>query len=188
MHSLKIKIAAPLVLLACFILLVGFIDSRSINRLENDINTVTERFIPALDAVLQGDRDLYQSRLAEYAFVNATSAAERNSARDDFDENLQQAKDRIRIYTDLSNAFPQMKLQQDTLNKAFDTWETSSKQAFELIEQGEFANALTMINGSGSEKFETLRTFYDRAGDLINQTIAQQHLETQKDIGNMETL
>lgn len=188
MHSLKLKISAPLVLLAGFMLLVGFIDSRSISRLEKDIATVSERFIPTLDAVLQADRDLYQARLAEYAFVNATTASERTAARADFDENLQQAKERMNIYTALSKDYPQMKLQQSALDSAFNSWQTSSREASGLIEQGDFAKALTMINSTGSEKFENLRSFFDRAGDMINQTIKQQNEETRSDINNMEAL
>ncbi|MBU3069424.1 methyl-accepting chemotaxis protein [Aestuariicella sp. G3-2] len=188
MQSLKLKISAPLVLLAGFMLLVGFIDSRSISRLETDISTVSERFIPALDAVLQADRDLYQARLAEYAFVNATTASERTAALADFDENLQQARDRMMTYTALSKDYPQMKLQQSALASAFSGWQASSREASGLIEQGDFARALTMINSTGSEKFENLRSFFDRAGDMINQTIKQQNQETRSDINKMEAV
>ncbi|WP_439134523.1 methyl-accepting chemotaxis protein [Pseudomaricurvus sp.] len=188
MHSLKLKIAAPLVLLAGFMLLVGLIDSRSINQLEQDTSTLSQRFIPALDAVLQADRDLYQSRLAEYAYVNATSDSGRKSATAAYDENLQQAKERMKVYTDLSTDFPQMKLQQNALDNAFNAWEDSSRQAFRLIEQGEFASSLELINGPGSEKFETLRNFFDSAGESINQAIEHQNQVTQEDVSKMETL
>lgn len=188
MKSLKLKIAAPLVLLAGFMLLVGFIDSRSINRLSDDMEIISDRFMPALDAVLQGDRDLYQSRMAAFSFINAPSASERNAALTDYEENLQQAKDRIRIFTDLSREYPEMQLQEDTLKRAFDTWEENSVKAFDLIEEGDFVKALALMNSSGSDKFEELRTYFDRAGDLINKTISTKKEATEKAINNMEAL
>lgn len=188
MKSLKIKLAAPLVLVAAFMLIIAVIDGRSISRLEGDMQNVSQQFIPALDAVLQADRDLYQSRLAEYHFVIATSNAERQSAKGTYDENLQQAKDRMQKFITMGKDYPSMAVDQRSLNQAFERWHNTSKQAFERVNQGNIDGAIYILNGEGEQHFSSLRDFYDQAGDAVNGTIEQQNLDTSSNVKNINIL
>ena len=178
MMSLKTKLAAPMVLLAAFMLVVAYIDSRSIDRLDNDIGKLSSTFVPALDAVLQADRDLYQARLAEYSYVNAIDPDDRQSARATYDENFQQAKDRVGKYISLGRGHDKMRIDPDQLKQAFDRWHATSLEVFELTDQGYIADALVLLAEDGNRSFSQLRNIYDKAGDGVNATITQRNKET----------
>lgn len=188
MKSLKFRISAPLAVLAIFMLVIAYVDRLSISRLESDMSNVSSRFIPALDTVLQADRDLYQARLAELQYIGRTTPAERQKARDTYQENVQQAKDRIGKYMQLGQGVSSMNINKAQLDQAFAAWEATTQQGFELAQQGNPEAALHIISGSGEARFEELRGFYDRAGEAVNTTIKTQNQSTHAAIERTATI
>ncbi len=187
MNSLRIKIAGPMVILATFMLIISFVDSHSVTRLEGDVDVISERMIPALDAVLQADRDLYQARLAEYQYLDATTEQQRQEAQNTYNENVQQAKDRISVYMQNTNDIARMTIDQNQLLRGFSTWTGTSQQAFTASAQGNKEAALGIISGQGESAFSALRDIFDGAGDAVNATINERHTTTQAATSLMKT-
>tara|TARA_R110002072_G_scaffold301723_1_gene482186 strand:- start:61669 stop:61908 length:240 start_codon:yes stop_codon:yes gene_type:complete len=78
------------------LVLVGIVisNSSSMNKVERDLSVFPDGFMPAINVILNADRDLYQARVAELQYVNG-SQSDIVKYKESFEENAQQALDRF---------------------------------------------------------------------------------------------
>ncbi|MEF1289675.1 methyl-accepting chemotaxis protein [Vibrio sp. M260118] len=134
-------------------------------KLNDGIRTVGNTYMPAISAILNADRDLYQAHVAQLIYLSETGNAE---VRADFDENAKQALDRMNLYLDMMSGYPQITNQLGDFNNKYRAWLSSAQQAFNLADQGKLAEAAILIQGDNSVQFSELRDIYDKAGELLN--------------------
>ena len=102
--SIKIKYSIPLAIALFSLIAITYANYMLTDKLERNANIFPNQYMPAINSVLNADRDLYQARVAEIQMVNAPSI-EQNFI-DDFRENAQQAKDRFNNYRGLMKDYP----------------------------------------------------------------------------------
>lgn len=159
--SIKQKLIIPVAVAGVLILLLIWINYILLRSLTDTSDALGDAYLPAVSSVLNADRDLYQARIAQLEYFNAGNTEEKSSAHQAFGENNQQALERM-------NAFMTLLKTQNIELGAIAGFKRAYQQWID-ISQAYFDSPSLKSYRDGSEAFETLREFYDRAGELADE-------------------
>src|SRR5574344_1617164 len=164
--SIRLKAAFGLVLLTLFILIIGGINYLALDRLQGNTQQFVGTLMPGLGVVINGDRDLYQALSAQQEYLLVQGKGEKAAAfKQDFNENAQQAKERMEKFIGMMAVYPEVTRQLDAFPTLFQQWQTQAAQVFVLTDQGQYDEALR-LHAQLEEKFSALREQYNKAGEL----------------------
>jgi len=168
--SIKFQIALPIILLSLLIAVVGIKSLITVNGVIAQTDIAINSLTPATTAVLNADRDLYQAELAmrEYVLLS-TEGRPVATAKQDFDENVQQALDRMTKASGLVRQQGVSVMPDAEFTKVFDHWLNLAKQAMQSAQQGNTQQARMLIEGSEGEAFSRLRDEYNGLGERIDE-------------------
>ena len=136
-----------------------------INQTQSGMSLFSQQFNPSISAVLNGDRDLYQARVAE---LNILINPDDKSQRKAFDENAQQAFDRMQKYKSKLTDFPGILSKLNNFEGVFNNWKQSAEQVFNDAQSGNLDKALKQSSGASLSNFNKLRDYFDLAGELAD--------------------
>jgi methyl-accepting chemotaxis protein len=166
--SIRIKIGVALSILTGTTVITGFVGHQGLEELRGNSQLVATQLMPAQSAILNADRDLYQALTAQMNALLLPDSADLKSQIDTFDENAQQAFDRMHTFLDAVQPFPAIVKQFEDFDSQFNAWRQSARQIFDLIKQGKHDEALTR-NNVLHEQFDQLRDRYNTAGEVLEQ-------------------
>lgn len=176
-HQIKVKYALAFISVALALLVIVVADALLVNMVKARLHTFITNYIPATSTVLNGDRDLYQARVAEIEYLLSAPSSERAPVLiAEFEENAQQAYDRMQAYLQLMQEQPETNTQTANFEVLYSDWKLEATRVFELHQNGETAEALSMLEGSSLTHFNALRDIYDIAG--MNIETATKKAET----------
>lgn len=161
--SIKIKYSIPLAVALLSLITLTIANFVLTEKLENNANVFPDKFMPAINSVLNADRDLYQARVAEIQLV--TSSDHDDQLIQDINENAQQAKDRFNKYRALMSQYPDVLESLKSFDSLYSQWFDEVNQVISAKNKGDIATASSIMNGSSEQRFSTLRTLYDKAGE-----------------------
>ncbi|MCC2604972.1 methyl-accepting chemotaxis protein [Planctobacterium marinum] len=161
--SIGVKYSIPIVAMGLATIIVFLSYSQLTNHIEREASTFPSEFMPAVSLVLNGDRDLYQARVAEQQLVFGTG---NQSAVTELQENAQQAYDRFMQYKRLMSSYPDIIRQLSEFETLYNAWLSSIEQVKQLSASGDLERARQLSNGASEERFQALRTVFDVAGEL----------------------
>lgn len=165
----NLKIGTKLILGFSFILallaIVGFVGNRVSEMIYADLKEVFTVRLPGVDYLTQIDRDLQQLLVAERSMVFADTSSDLfRQLVQDYDENLQQSKERWSKYKALPKT-PEESAIIPEYEKTWAEWQQVSQQ----VVDGRKADtregrrlALDLTLGVAKEKFEAMRDFLDQ--------------------------
>ncbi|MGQ7260703.1 methyl-accepting chemotaxis protein [Vreelandella sp. V005] len=189
LHQIKIKYALAFISVALALLVIVVADALLVNMVKKRLDTFITNYIPATSATLNGDRDLYQARVAEIEYLLSSPDSERAAALiADFEENAQQASERMGVYAELMQDNPKLTTQLANFETLYSEWKQEAEQVFELHQNGETARALSMLSGSSLEHFNALRDVYDVSGINIETATYQAEAAVIKRIQLQQTI
>lgn len=162
-NSIRARYTATFCGLALFVVVVVAMNFSLIAKTEKGIVMFAQSFNPAISAVLNADRDLYQARVAELQVLAGSASV--SDARKDFEENAQQAYDRMQKYKALLADYPDVIAKLDRFESSFTGWKSTSSKVFDLAASGDLESAGTLSAGASKKSFGQLRDFYDIAGE-----------------------
>jgi len=166
-HTLRFKYTAAFTIVALVMAIAAWLSINLIKTSENYSSQFVSTFSPAISTVLNADRDLYQARVAEYEALLTPAALEASLA--DYQDNAEQAYDRMQGYLDLLAARPKLISKLSGFEPAYKKWLSESGKTFSLIEQGKSADALAWSQAQSAKTFSDLRGFYNLAGELVDK-------------------
>ena len=172
LRSIRVKSSLPSLLLALTIGLVWILFSRLSSMQNAGIEHQVDDFIPAISAVLNADRDLYQAREAELQLVVGNGRDE-EGLEADRQENAQQVKDRFATYRDKMSAYPEVLGRFKGFDKAFSDWLSASDAVVASIGQPE--SAMFAAQQKATDAFGKLRDILDKAGEAANTLSEEDH-------------
>ena len=176
-HQIKVKYALAFISVALALLVIVVADALLVNMVKARLHTFITNYIPATSTVLNGDRDLYQARVAEIEYLLSAPSSKRAPVLiAEFEENAQQAYDRMQAYLQLMQEQPETNTQTANFEVLYSDWKLEATRVFELHQNGETAEALSMLEGSSLTHFNALRDIYDIAG--MNIETATKKAET----------
>lgn len=174
LHQIRVKYALAFISVAIALLVIVVADALLVNMVKSRLDTFINNYIPATSTVLNADRDLYQARVAEIEYLLINPGTERASALiADFEENAQQAYDRMGRYAELMQNYPELTTQLADFETLYSNWKQGATRVFELHQRGNTAAALTILSGSSLDGFNALRDIYDVSGMTVETATYQ---------------
>ena len=153
-------------LVAASVGVVGYYSARTINAAADEIFSVR---LPSVDDLIEADRDLQQLLVAERSMIFANAHSELfDQLVADYQQNLQQAQERLAKYQALARSEKETKL--------LAGYEAARKEWLQLSQQiveGRQADtrqgrtlAMDLTLGQAREKFEQMRAYLDQLTEL----------------------
>ncbi len=101
--TIRTKFSIPLIAISLFTILISILSMNNGKRLSADAHLLSTTFMTAINVGLNADRDLYQALTASQNYVTKKVIGLENTAEDrqSFDENAQQALERMHQVLDL---------------------------------------------------------------------------------------
>ena len=158
------KIALPILLLAGLLVLIGSLGVQGIGQVADSSTRLTNRYLPAISLLLNADRDLYQSFVAERSLLDEAAGEFAQSLRDSHAENLQQAYERVHKYADMQPG-AEAKALVAKFDAGFAQWKSTSGKVLALSESDPAA-ASALSYGDSEAQFEAMRDAIDKLGEL----------------------
>lgn len=148
-----------------FMILIAVISYQGLSRIEKNIEDIFLVRLPAVDFLLEADRDLHQALVAERTLlVIESESIHRKELVEAFMVNKEQTKQRFEKYADLVSSSEERRLIPE-FQEAYSNWETSALSVVNsAAEDSEYARELSM--GRANEEFEYMRNFIDQATEL----------------------
>ncbi|MCG9697544.1 methyl-accepting chemotaxis protein [Shewanella sp. Isolate11] len=178
--SIRFRYTAMFCAIAVVFIVSVFLYTKLIAKTEEAITQIGQTFNLAISSVINADRDLYQAQAAELRlFQGENSGSKFNDNRTEFEENAQQALDKMQDYQELMEAYPKILSKLSTFENAYNDWLSHAREVFSLVERGELTAAQNLSKTDVVTKFNALREYYNNAGedadkaslDLSRQTI-----------------
>lgn len=171
-NKISFKYTMAFIAVALSLLAVVLADALLVNMVKNRLSTLVNSYIPAISTTLNADRDLYQARVAEIEYVLTPTSTERSiQLKDSYEENAQQAYDRMQAYLQNMQSHPELVTQLSSFESAYNHWKQESSRVFELHQSGNTDSAISMLSSSSLESFEELRTLYDISGQNVEAVV-----------------
>ncbi|GAA0814095.1 methyl-accepting chemotaxis protein [Colwellia asteriadis] len=182
-NKIRVRYTAAFCTIAAFFIILLLLNYRLIIKTEQSLMIFGENFNPAVSAVLNADRDLYQAKVAEQNALAAFGAEKSVIDVDykDYQENAQQAYDRMKKYQQLMAAYPDSLLKLQQFDSAFKDWRGASEQVFNLIHENNIQAAQNQSAGPANEAFQRLREVYNIAGeeaDITSANVSKQTIDS----------
>ncbi len=174
-QKLQISYSA-IILMMTIIGLVGYF---STSKTHSNGTVIYERNLPAIDFLIEADRDLQQLLVAERTLMSGSSNATlRESLVEDYDTNKKQAWDRWNKYKVLASTVQEERLFPQ-FETAFRDWDKASSAVvspFRKRDSQVDLQALTALSlGSVAEKFESMRDIIDQLTQISLETAGDLH-------------
>lgn len=166
-QNIRFRYSAAFCIVAAIMIFTGVISMSLINMLKHYSVEFSQKFNPAISAVINADRDLYQARTAELSLLLGT--LDFDKAKNDYEENAQQAYDRMNRNLELLKAYPAIAEKLSGFETAYSDWKSKSDQVFLLVQQGKLEQAKVISNGESQTTFSQLRDYYDIAGETADE-------------------
>ena len=171
-NKISFKYAAAFTTVALSLLAVVAADFLLVNMAKDKFHEVVDIYIPAMSTTLNADRDLYQARVAEIEYVLTSSSSSRSAQLlASYEENAQQAYDRMQAYFQSMQSHPELLAQLSNFEITYSKWKQESSRVFELHQSGDINSALDVLSGSSFESFEELRSLYDISGQNVEAVV-----------------
>ncbi len=161
-----LQIFGLLALLLSLTGIAGILGARSINE---ELQTIFNVHLPSIDYLVEADRDLQQLLVAERSMIFADVKSETfKGLLDDYNENLQQVKERFGKYAALAIE-PEEKKIIPKFEAALKAWEPISRQVVNARLEDSRAGrrlALDLTLSGAADKFESMRDNIDKLTNI----------------------
>ena len=169
----RTRVALPFVITAASLILISLFSALTSRTLVSNSNQIANTSLPAVSAILNGDRDLYQALVAQNEYIDSSFRLQADTEHlTNFEENLSQAKERLQLAI---QHLPQdaHSGERATFQQDFDRWEQSAREALQLARDGQPASARAVAIAETLPLFNRLREHFDDVGARLEQQAAQ---------------
>ncbi|KZN62114.1 hypothetical protein N473_21450 [Pseudoalteromonas luteoviolacea CPMOR-1] len=187
--SLQVKYSFLFFAISVFFIAVVSINLYLISKTENSLSEVGNKFNPAISAVINADRDLYQALSAEQHTLYSTNLdSSYNSLYADYQENAQQALDRMNKYRELMQDYPSALSPLQGFDNQYRTWLSDSQKVFDLMRQGDKSAAIIQSEGVATQSFNDLREYFNLAGEAADRISGEVSSESISEVNSTLTV
>ncbi|WP_086480518.1 methyl-accepting chemotaxis protein [Oceanospirillum sanctuarii] len=171
--SLRWQVALPILVLLFLVLLEGYMGVSGLKKVSERSEDMAARLTPATSAILNADRDLYQAAVAMRDYVSLRSQNKSiDAAKGDFDENVQQAIDRMMKARTLAGEAGVTLKSEEAFRRALQRWQQEAAKVMSVADAGNIQAAYDLMSGIEGTTFSELRDQYDALGEQVDATAA----------------
>jgi methyl-accepting chemotaxis protein len=173
--TIRTKFSIPLIAISLFTILISILSMNNGKRLSADAHLLSTTFMTAINVGLNADRDLYQALTASQNYVTKKVIGLENTAEDrqSFDENAQQALDRMNQVLDLLKDYPEAQRGKAEFERDYAAWLAEAKKVFQMADEGKASEAANYSSTKVMPLFQTLRDHYDVSGENVKNKADQ---------------
>jgi methyl-accepting chemotaxis protein len=169
------KIILAFSIMTLLIIVNGLVGFKGVSNVDNELNDIFATRLPAIDYLLQADRDLQQLLVAERSMIFADTDSDLfKTLIADYEENMAQADERWQKFSQLASSEEERNLIAQ-YEKAHEEWEALTRQVVENRQadtrQGRRV-AIDLSLGPAKEKFDAMRAYIDKLTG-VNETLAE---------------
>ncbi|WP_206613522.1 methyl-accepting chemotaxis protein [Parahaliea mediterranea] len=180
MNRINIKYGAAFVAVALSLIFVAVLDMLLVNSVRDRMVSFSDVFNVATSEVLNADRDLYQARMAESAYVHSLDdAGQRQALRRAFEENAAQAQARIAAFAAILSDYPDVLVALEGFDERYAQWQRQAGQSLDWVDAGDAEAAVAHLGGASLASFDALRELYNQAGEAVDSKVDELGLATQ---------
>lgn len=166
--SFRWKLRLPLALIGLLMAFIALMAMMILSEISRSSAQVTENNLPATEFLLEADRDLHQSLIAERTLVlspaNQVNASE---LRKTLNENLDQAKTRVAKFEALMDDSEIKSLVGD-FNRRFDKRRATTERLLSSLDSNR-ASAVQISMGEAATQFDEMRDVIDTLTELTHR-------------------
>lgn len=171
--SLRWQVTLPILVLLLLILLEGYTGTQGIQEVSHRSEKMAANLTPATSSILNADRDLYQAAVAMRDYVSLRSQNKPvDGARSDFEENVQQAIDRMMKARALVSEVGVPLKSEDAFRRTLQRWQEQAAKVMAVADAGNTQAAFDLMSGLEGAAFSELRDQYDSLGEQVDTTAA----------------
>ncbi len=167
------KLRGTIVLLSLLLLIIASTGWKGIRNVGHEAGALGHVYIPAINKLLQADRDLYQAVTAQWlAMAVPQKSSEYRQALADRQENIDQALDRVNKFSQTMVMTPEMNDKVARFNKFIKEWSDASKGLLDdlAVNSDEGAHAKAVAGFAALDgKFQQARDEIDGLTELTEK-------------------
>ena len=169
--SLAKKLITPIAVLVILLAVLSYVQLSALQSITKDYGHINNEYLPALQLVLNADRDLYQAQIAERTLALGTME---ELFVEMHKENLDQVQGRLTRLQTLDISDETKQLAQDFL-QAFNEWRPKTEQLVDRSMKGfiSVTAAAEISTTSLEQEFEAIREILDSLGENIGKEAAR---------------
>lgn len=177
-NSIRVKFSLMFAIMATALIVMAVTDAMQNRTTLKQMQEFSQRFNPAISAILNADRDLYQAQLSEEVLLRAELSSEnRKSEIDNWQENVDQARDRMGEFKNYLQDHLEVIKSTSGFEAQFSLWYQASSEVINAVKNNDFELARQLHENKSKKEFKALRSIYNTAGEAADNRVKELDLQ-----------
>ncbi|MCU8029946.1 methyl-accepting chemotaxis protein [Shewanella sp. SM73] len=177
-NSIRVKFSLMFAIMATALIVMAVTDAMQSRATVKQMQEFSQLFNPAISAILNADRDLYQAQLSEEVLLREELSAEnRKSEIDNWQENVDQARDRMGEFKKILTDHLQVLQSTNGFEAQFSLWYQASSEVINAVKSNDFERAKQLHETKSKQEFKALRDIYNAAGEAADNRVKELDLQ-----------
>ena len=177
-NSIRVKFSLMFAIMAAALIIMAITDATQSRATVKQMQEFSQLFNPAISAILNADRDLYQAQLSEEVLLKPElNADNRKSEIDNWQENVDQARDRMGEFKKILKDHPQVLQSTNGFDAQFSLWYQASSEVINAVKSNDVESANRLHETKAKQEFDALRSIYNAAGEAADNRVKELDLQ-----------
>lgn len=173
-NSIRVKFSLMFIIMAVVLIVIAITGAMQNRSTLKQMQEFSQLFNPAISAILNADRDLYQAQLSQEVLLQEELSAEkRKSEIDNWQENVDQARDRMGEFKQILKNHPQVLQSTNGFEAQFSLWHQASSEVINAVKNNDFEKAKQLHTTKANKEFKSLRSIYNAAGEAADDRVKE---------------
>uniref|UniRef100_Q0HY47 Methyl-accepting chemotaxis sensory transducer n=1 Tax=Shewanella sp. (strain MR-7) TaxID=60481 RepID=Q0HY47_SHESR len=177
-NSIRVKFSLMFAIMATALIVMAVTDAMQSRTTLKQMQEFSQLFNPAISAILNADRDLYQAQLSEEVLLRPDlSSDNRKSEIDNWQENVDQARDRMGEFKNYLQDHLEVIKSTSGFEAQFSLWYQASSEVINAVKNNNFELARQLHENKSKKEFKALRNIYNAAGEAADNRVKELDLQ-----------
>ena len=177
-NSIRVKFSLMFIVMATALIVMAITDAMQSRATLKQMQEFSQLFNPAISAILNADRDLYQAQLSEEVLLReGLNTDEHKSEIDNWQENVDQARDRMEEFKKILKDHLQVLQSTSGFEAQFSLWYQASSEVINTVKNNDFERARQLHESKSKKEFKALRNIYNAAGEAADNRVKELDLQ-----------
>ncbi|QDZ90075.1 methyl-accepting chemotaxis protein [Shewanella decolorationis] len=177
-NSIRVKFSLMFAIMATALIVMAITDAMQSRSTLKQMQEFSQLFNPAISAILNADRDLYQAQLSEEVLLRPELSSEnRKNEIDNWQENVDQARDRMGEFKNHLQDHLEVIKSTSGFDAQFSLWHQASSEVINAVKSNNFELARQLHEGKSKKEFKALRSIYNAAGEAADNRVKELDLQ-----------
>ncbi|MFB2684448.1 methyl-accepting chemotaxis protein [Shewanella mangrovisoli] len=173
-NSIRVKFSLMFAIMATALIVMAVTDAMQNRTTLKQMQEFSQRFKPAISAILNADRDLYQAQLSEEVLLRPELSSEnRKSEIDNWQENVDQARDRMGEFKNYLQDHLEVIKSTSGFEAQFSLWYQASSEVINAVKNNDLEQARQLHENKSKKEFKALRSIYNAAGEAADNRVKE---------------